>query len=388
MTVPAPKIGHGKIGTNFNPPTRPFKFYIEMFDEKKPQSLTPISTLGEFGLIEHISRYVELKNPSSVLGIGDDAAVLDSGDRHTLISTDMLIEGVHFDLSYTPLKHVGYKAVVENVSDICAMNGIAEQILVGIAVSSRFTVEAIEELYEGMRLAGKVYGVDIVGGDTTSSTTGLVISITVVGYAEKGSEVRRSGAKAGDLLVVTGDLGAAYMGLQVLRREKEVWKVNPQSQPDLSPYQYIIERQLKPEARADIRPLLEKLGVHPTSMIDISDGLSSEVLHLCKESGVGVQLYEEKIPKDPQMITTADEFSLDSSMVALSGGEDYELLFTMPLSEYDLIKGNPDLSPIGHITPEGTPRQLVLRDGSVVELKARGWNSFDDTYSSDFDKKE
>lgn len=252
------------------------------------------------------------------------------------------------------------------------MNGIAEQILVSVAVSNRFPVEAVEELYDGMRLAGDIYGVDIVGGDTTSSASGLVLSITVIGYAEPGREVYRGGAQPGDLLVVTGDVGAAYMGLQVLRREKEVWKVNPASQPDLEQYQYILERQIKPEARADIRRLLADLDVHPTAMIDISDGLSSEILHICEESGVGVQLYEEKIPKDPQMITTADEFGLDSSMVALSGGEDYELLFTMPLSEYDKIKGNPNLTPIGHITAGGTPRQMVLRDGSVVELKARG----------------
>ncbi|MDD4819722.1 MAG: thiamine-phosphate kinase [Flavobacteriales bacterium] len=359
-----------------------------MLENKNDSARTPISTVGEFGLIDLLNKEIELKNPSTIMGIGDDAAVLDAKERSVLVSTDMLVEGVHFDLSYAPLKHVGYKAVVENISDICAMNGVAEQILVSVAISNRFTVEAMEELYEGMRLAGRIYGVDIVGGDTTSSMQGLIISITVIGYAEKGTEVRRGGAKEGDLLVVTGDLGAAYMGLQVLRREKEVWKVNPQSQPDLEPYQYILERQLKPEARADIRPLLAQLDVHPTSMIDISDGLSSEVLHICQMSDVGVQLYEEKIPKDPQMITTADEFSLDSSMVALSGGEDYELLFTMPIAEYDKIKGNPNFTPIGHITAKDTPRQLVLRDGSVVDLKARGWNSFDPDYSSDFGKKE
>ena len=359
-----------------------------MLENKKEEARTPISSVGEFGLIDILKKDIELKNPSSVEGIGDDAAILDASQRSIVVSTDMLVEGVHFDLSYAPLKHVGYKAVIENISDICAMNAVAEQILVSVAISNRFSVEAMEELYEGMNLAAKIYGVDIVGGDTTSSMQGLIISITVIGYTEKGKELRRSGAKDGDLLVVTGDLGAAYMGLQVLRREKEVWKVNPQSQPDLEPYQYILERQLKPEARADIRPLLASLGVHPTSMIDISDGLSSEVLHLCQQSNVGVQLYEEKIPKDPQMITTADEFNLDSSMVALSGGEDYELLFTMPITEYDLIKGNPNFTPIGHITPEGSPRQLVLRDGSVVELKSRGWNSFDPEYSTDFDKKE
>lgn len=357
-------------------PTLIKTYILRMLEPKGGDKRTPISEIGEFGLIKRLSEGIKIKNQSTVKGIGDDAAVLDAKGRHVLVSTDMLVEGVHFDLSYTPLKHVGYKAVMENVSDICAMNGIAEQILVSVAVSNRFPVEAVEELYYGMRLAGDIYGVDIVGGDTTSSASGLVLSITVIGYAEPGREVYRGGAQPGDLLVVTGDVGAAYMGLQVLRREKEVWKVNPASQPDLEQYQYILERQIKPEARADIRRLLADLDVHPTAMIDISDGLSSEILHICEESGVGVQLYEEKIPKDPQMITTADEFGLDSSMVALSGGEDYELLFTMPLSEYDKIKGNPNLTPIGHITAGGTPRQMVLRDGSVVELKAMGWNSF------------
>ena len=248
--------------------------------------------------------------------------------------------------------------------------------MVSVAVSNRFPVEALEELYQGMKLAGSLYSVDIVGGDTTSSTSGLVISITVVGYVQKGRAVCRNGAKEGDLVVVTGDLGGAYMGLQVLRREKKTWEANPAWQPDLEPYQYVVQRQLRPEARRDIPPLLEALGVRPTAMIDISDGLSSEMLHICHQSGVGARLYEAKIPKDPQTLTTADEFGLDASTGALSGGEDYELLFTMPLADYNKIKGNPNLTPVGHITAPGSPCRLVLRDGSEIDLKAQGWNSF------------
>ena len=347
-----------------------------MLESKKEEKRTPISELGEFGLIDHLTGDIKPAQKSTVKGIGDDAAVLDAGGREVLVSSDMLVERVHFDLSYAPLKHLGYKSIIVNLSDIYAMGGVPEQVIVSVAVSNRFPVEAIEELYVGMKLAGSLYGVDIVGGDTTSSTAGLVISVSVIGYVEKGKAVYRSGAKEGDLVVVSGDLGGAYMGLQVLRREKKTWEVNPQWQPDLEPYQYIVERQLKPEARRDIPPLLEALGVRPTAMIDISDGLSSEILHICKQSGVGAQIYEDKIPKDPQMITTADEFGLDSSTVALSGGEDYELLFTMPIADYDKIKGNPNLTPIGHITAPGTPCQLVLRDGSVVDLTAQGWNSF------------
>lgn len=347
-----------------------------MLESKNQEKRTPISQLGEFGLIDRLTDDIRPVNASTVKGVGDDAAVLEPGGRQVLVSTDMLVEGVHFDLSYTPLKHLGYKSVVVNLSDIYAMCGTPQQVVVSLAVSNRFPVEALDELYAGMKLAAGLYGVDIVGGDTTSSVSGLVISVTVMGYVEKDKAVYRNGAREGDLVVVTGDLGGAYMGLQVLRREKKTWEVNPAWQPDLEPYQYIVERQLKPEARRDIPPLLESLGVRPTAMIDISDGLSSEMLHICRQSGVGVQLYEDKIPKDPQTLTTADEFSLDASTVALSGGEDYELLFTMPLADYDKIKGNPHLTPIGHITAAGTPCQLVLRDGSAVELRAQGWNSF------------
>lgn len=348
-----------------------------MLEYKKEGKRTPIAELGEFGLIEHLTRDIVPVNASTLRGVGDDAAVLDPGQRQVLVSSDMLVEGVHFDLSYTPLKHLGYKSVIVNLSDIYAMCGVPEQVVVSVAVSNRFPVEALEELYQGMKLAGSLYSVDIVGGDTTSSTSGLVISITVVGYVQKGRAVCRNGAKEGDLVVVTGDLGGAYMGLQVLRREKKTWEANPAWQPDLEPYQYVVQRQLRPEARRDIPPLLEALGVRPTAMIDISDGLSSEMLHICHQSGVGVRLYEDKIPKDPQTLTTADEFGLDASTVALSGGEDYELLFTMPLADYDKIKGNPNLTPVGHITAPGSPCRLVLREGSEIDLKAQGWNSFE-----------
>lgn len=347
-----------------------------MLESKNQEKRTPISQLGEFGLIGRLTDDIRPVNASTVKGVGDDAAVLEPGGRQVLVSTDMLVEGVHFDLSYTPLKHLGYKSIVVNLSDIYAMCGVPQQVVVSLAVSNRFPVEALDELYAGMKLAASLYAVDIVGGDTTSSVSGLVISVTVMGYVEKDRAVYRSGAREGDLVVVTGDLGGAYMGLQVLRREKKTWEANPAWQPDLEPYQYVVERQLKPEARRDIPELLASLGVRPTAMIDISDGLSSEMLHICRQSGVGVQLYEDKIPKDPQTLTTADEFSLDASTVALSGGEDYELLFTMPLGDYDKIKGNPNLTPIGHITAAGTPCQLVLRDGSAIDLRAQGWNSF------------
>ena len=292
-----------------------------------------------------------------------------------VVSTDMLIEGVHFDLSYVPLKHLGYKAVVVNVSDICAMNAIATQITVSIAVSNRFPVEALEEIYEGIETAARIYNVDIVGGDTTSSTSGLIISVTVLGELTKGKEVLRSGAKPNDLLVVTGDLGGAYMGLQVLEREKEVFKVNPNSQPDLSMYTYIIERQLKPEARKDIVELLDKLEVKPTSMIDISDGLSSEVIHLCKQSKVGVDLFENKIPLDPQVISTCEEFDIDSTTIALSGGEDYELLMTIAQADYTKIKGNPNLTVIGYITEKEKGMHLITRAETKIPIIAKGWNA-------------
>lgn len=346
-----------------------------MLENKNP-SRTSLDKLGEFGLIKHLTKDFELKNPSSLVGIGDDAAVLDFEGKKTVISTDFLIEGVHFNLSYMPLKHLGYKSVVVNLSDIYAMNARATQITISIAVSNRFPLEALEDFYAGVATACKVYGVDLVGGDTTSSTTGMLISVTAIGEVSQKKLVMRSGAKENDLLVVTGDLGAAYLGLQVLEREKEVFKVNPKNQPDLEPYSYIVERQLKPEARKDIVELLEKLEVQPTAMIDISDGISSEILHLCEQSDVGCNLYEDKIPLDPTVISTAEEFKMDSTMIALSGGEDYELLFTIDQKEFPKIKGNPNLTVLGHMTHKNEGAHLISRNNSKIPLTAQGWNSF------------
>lgn len=345
--------------------------------EDKNQSRTSLSELGEFGLIDHITKYFKVNHSSTVKAIGDDAAVLDATDLQTVVTTDLLVEGVHFDLSYMPLKHLGYKSVMVNLSDVYAMNASAQQITVSIAVSNRFTLEAIEELYAGIQLACDTYKVDLIGGDTTSSTKGILISVTAIGKAKKDDVVYRDGAKETDLIVVSGDLGGAYLGLQVLEREKQVFQVNPNNQPDLDNYSYLIERQLKPEARKDIPTLLKELDVKPTSMIDISDGLSSEVMHICTQSNVGCKIYEEKIPLDPQVITTCEEFDIDSTMVALSGGEDYELLMTVSIGDYEKIKGNPNLTVIGHITEKGQGMNLVTRANQELELKAQGWNSFD-----------
>jgi thiamine-monophosphate kinase len=334
-----------------------------------------LSELGEFGLIKHLTQNFGIQHKSTIKGVGDDAAVLEIKDKNILVTTDLLVEGVHFDLSYMPLKHLGYKAVVVNVSDIYAMNGIATQITVSIAVSNRFTLEAVEELYEGIHLACKTYGVDLVGGDTTSSTRGLLISITAIGEAKKEDIVYRNTAKPNDLLVVTGDVGAAYLGLQVLEREKRVFEVNPNSQPDLTNYTYLVEKQLKPEARKDMVELFAALNVKPTAMIDISDGLSSEILHLCTQSKVGCNLYEEKIPLDPQVISTCEEFDLNSTTIALSGGEDYELLFTISQEDFPKIKGNPHLTVIGHMTDESVGVNLVTRAGQQIKLTAQGWNA-------------
>jgi thiamine-monophosphate kinase len=302
--------------------------------------------------------------------------VLDFNGKKTVLSTDLLVEGVHFDLSYMPLRHLGYKAVMVNLSDIYAMNAMATQITVSVAVSNRFPLEALEELYDGISLACVKYNVDLVGGDTTSSKTGLLISITALGEVNEEDITYRSGAKAQDLLVVSGDLGGAFMGLQVLEREKEVFKVNPNSQPDLEPYTYIVERQLKPEARKDIVEILSILDVKPTAMIDISDGLSSEILHLCKNSGVGCDVYEDKIPLDPTVISSSEEFKLNSTIAALSGGEDYELLFTIDQKDFDKIKGNPNLTVIGYMTDVSQGANLVARGGAKVPLTAQGWNAF------------
>ncbi len=345
-----------------------------MIEDKNPKR-TPLSEMGEFKLIEHLTKHFEITNESTVKSVGDDAAILDFGEKQVVVSTDLLVEGVHFDLSYVPLKHLGYKAVMVNLSDIYAMNAKGTQVTVSIAVSSRFPLEALEELYAGITTAAKLYNVDVVGGDTTSSASGLIISVTAIGEVEKGKAVLRSGAKPNDLVVVTGDIGGAYMGLQILEREKEVYKVNPNSQPDLSMYTYIIERQLKPEARKDIVELLRQLEVTPTSMIDISDGLSSEIIHICKQSQVGVDIYENKIPLDPQVISTCEEFNIDSTTIALNGGEDYELLMTITQDDYQKIKANPNLTVIGYITEKERGMQLVTRAEEKIPIIAKGWNA-------------
>ena len=347
--------------------------------EDKNQQRTSLSQLGEFGLIDHLTKNFDVKQTSTLKSIGDDAAVLDFGSKKAVVSTDLLIEGVHFDLAYMPLRHLGYKAVVVNVSDICAMNAKATQITVSVAVSNRFPLEALEELFDGIALAAKFYNVDVIGGDTTSSQKGLIISITALGEANQAELVYRNGAQVSDLLVVTGDLGSAYMGLQVLEREKQVFPVNPNNQPDLDAYSYLIERQLKPEARHDIKELLEKLELQPTSMIDISDGLSSEIIHICKQSKVGCNLYEEKIPVDPQFINVCEEFNIDSTTVAINGGEDYELLFTIKMEDFDKIKGNPNFTVIGHMVQESEGIHLISRANTKIPLKARGWNALEET---------
>ena len=303
--------------------------------KNKDNNLTKLDNIGEFNLIEFLTNDINIKHKSTLKSIGDDAAVLDYRSKKVLVSTDFLVEGIHFDLSYMPLKHLGYKAIIVNISDIYAMNGIAKHVTVSVAISNRFTKEAMLELYDGIKLACEKYKIDFVGGDTTSSTSGLTISVTAIGEANQKDIVYRNGAKPNDLIVVSGDLGSAYMGLKVLQREKEVFKVNPKNQPDLDSYTYLIERQLKPEARLDIIMLLSELKIKPTSMIDISDGLSSELLHICKQSNKGCDLYENKIPYDPQLLTTCEEFNLNVTNLALNGGEDYELLMTCLLYTSD-----------------------------------------------------
>jgi thiamine-monophosphate kinase len=337
---------------------------------------TDINELGEFGLIKHLTQAVELTQESTNKGIGDDAAVMDFTGYKTLISTDLLLENVHFDLRYVPLKHLGYKAVQVNLSDIYAMNGIASQITFSIGLSSKFPLEAVEEIYEGALIACKKFGVDLVGGDTSSSAQGLVISVTSIGYAKEDKIAYRSGAKEGDLLCVSGDLGGAYVGLQLLEREKQIYLENPNIQPDLEGKDYIIERQLKPEARKDVVELLKHLDITPTSMIDISDGLASEILHICNASNVGCKLYEDKIPLDPMTYETAREFGLDPTVCALNGGEDYELLFTIPQADYDKVKGQLDISVIGYITEVNAGREMISKSNNVHEIKAQGWNAF------------
>lgn len=346
-----------------------------MFEEKNIQR-TPISEIGEFGIIDRISTSVELKQPTTKLGIGDDCAIIDFAEKKMVISTDMLTEGVHFNLGYVPLKHLGYKSIASSVSDICAMNVLPKQILVSFAVSDRFSVEAIDELFAGMLIACKNYGVDLVGGDTTSSRSGLVINVTAIGEALEKEIVRRDGAKENDLLVVTGDLGAAYFGLQILERENQVFRVNPNVQPDLEPYDYLIGRQLKPEARIDIVNLLKDLDVKPTAMIDISDGLASEVLHLSRRGNIGFTIYEEKIPLDQQVISAGEEFDINATIAALNGGEDYELLFTVNQKDYDKIKGNPNLTVIGYVNHINEGNNLIARGGNKIPLTSQGWDAF------------
>lgn len=335
---------------------------------------TNISDLGEFGLIDRLTKNISLKNESTVKGVGDDAAILEFADKQVVVSTDLLTEGIHFNLMYVPLRHLGYKAVAVNLSDIYAMNAIPKQITVSIALSNKFSVEAAEELYSGIYLACEKYHVDLVGGDTTSSLTGLTICITAIGEGKKGDIVLRSGAKPNDLLCVSGDLGGSYMGLQLLERENEVFKVNEHMQPQLEGYDYILERQLKPEPRADIIAAFQKLGIKPTSMIDISDGLSSEIMHLCKNSGVGCSLFEDKIPMDFQTKKMAEELSINPLVAALNGGEDYELLFTLPLDDYEKIKNDPDFTIIGHMTEAAEGVNLITAGGSAIPLQAQGWN--------------
>ena len=334
-----------------------------------------LKDLGEFGLIERLTKKIKLFNENTLLGPGDDAAIINSS-KEILVSSDILVEGIHFDMAFTPLKHLGYKSVIVNISDIYAMNGNPKQITVGLAISSKYTLEAIEEFYDGILLACEKYKVDVIGGDITSCINGLTISITAIGEAKKKEIVKRSGAKENDLLITTGDLGGAYMGLNVLQREKEVWKSNPNMQPELDNYNYILERQLKPEARRDVIEFLKKCNVIPTSMIDISDGLASEVFHICTSSSVGCQLYEEKIPIDPQTYQTSMDFNTNPTVSALNGGEDYELLFTIDQKDYEKIKNDPNLTVIGHITKKSQGINLIGNGNTSTPLQAQGWNHF------------
>ena len=336
---------------------------------------TPISTLGEFGLIRHLTENIELQNASSKYGVGDDCAVLEYPDKQILVTTDLLMEGVHFDLTYVPLRHLGYKAVTVNLSDIYAMNGTPRQITVSLAISKRFGVEDIEELYAGMRLACEAHHVDIVGGDTSASLTGLTISITAIGDAPKDKVVYRNGAKETDLICVSGNLGAAYMGLQLLEREKSVFMGDNSVQPDFSGKEYLLERQLKPEARRDIIAALSEAGIKPTAMMDISDGLSSELMHICKQSNTGCRVYEEHIPLDYQTAVMAEELNMNVTTCALNGGEDYELLFTVPLTEHEKVSKIEGIRLIGHITKPELGCMLITRDGGEMELKAQGWQA-------------
>tara|TARA_B100000686_G_C16806734_1_gene991662 strand:- start:8474 stop:9526 length:1053 start_codon:yes stop_codon:yes gene_type:complete len=342
--------------------------------EDKTTKRTSIEEIGEFGLIDHLTKKFSIKNESTLIGVGDDSAVIDSKSENIVVSTDFLVEGIHFDLTYFPLKHLGYKAVITNLSDIYAMNANPSQITVSIGISNRFSLEALEELYKGIEYACNKYNVDLVGGDTISSTKGMLISITAIGHITKNKAVLRKGAELNDLLVVSGDLGAAYAGLQILEREKAVFKVNPKVQPELGEYSYSIGRQLKPEARKDIIDLLSKLKIVPKAMIDISDGLSSEILHLCKASKISCKIYEEKIPIDPEVIKICHEFKINPVTAALNGGEDYELLMAFSQKCFDKIKKCPDLTIIGHFTESESSSKLITKLNQEIELKAQGWN--------------
>ena len=345
-----------------------------MFDDKN-KKVTSIEELGEFKLIDHLTKNFELNDPSTLIGVGDDACVIDFKNSLSVISTDLMIENVHFDLTYVPLKHLGYKSVVVNLSDIYSMNARPTQITVSLGISNRFSVEALEEFYEGIRLACKKYKIDLVGGDTSSSDKGMIISLTAIGHVSKNKVTRREGACDNDLLVVSGDLGAAYSGLQILEREKAVFSVNPKSQPDLDSYSYCIGRQLKPEARKDVFELLDELNILPKSMIDISDGLSSEILHICKSSKIGCNIFEDKIPIDPEVIKICDEFKINPLTAALNGGEDYELLMAISQKEYEKIKSHPYLTVIGHFTDTKSGAKLITSMNEEIDLNAQGWNS-------------
>lgn len=340
-------------------------------------SETEISTLGEFGLIESLTRDFKVKNASTLRGVGDDCAVIDYGDKKTLVTTDLLLEGIHFDLTYTPLKHLGYKAVAVNLSDVYAMNGTPRQITVSLGISKRFTVEHINELYSGIYAACEKYGVDLVGGDTSASVTGLLISITCLGEAAEGDIVYRKGARDTDLICVSGDLGAAYMGLQLLERERVASAGQKDFQPDFAGREYLLERQLKPEPRADVITELRELGIKPTAMMDVSDGLSSELLHICKESGVGCRVYEDRIPIDYQTAVMAEELNMNLVTAAMNGGEDYELLFTVPLTQHEKVEQMKTARLIGRITKPELGAFMVTRDEAELEIRAQGWNAFD-----------
>ena len=342
---------------------------------KKSKKLTDIAEIGEFGLIELLTKEFISKNDSTRLSVGDDAAVIDFNKKNTLISTDMLVEGVHFDLSYFPLKHLGYKAITSSISDICAMNGICSQVTVSVAISNRFKIESLKDLYSGIKVACENYNVDLVGGDTTSSNKGLIISVTALGVPSESGFVKRSGAKTNDLIVVSGTLGGAYLGLQVLEREKQVFLVNPSNKPDLTAYKNIIQKQLRPEARNDIIEFFQESKIKPTSMIDISDGLSSEIIHLCKSSNKGCKIYEDKIPISDDSLQACKEFNLEPTTIALSGGEDYQLLFTVAQENLEQIQNNLNLSVIGHIT---SSKEMILleKSGRNIMIESLGWKSF------------